>query len=77
MKIWQFKYNSNEYKRFIFPKDEMLDSSDGIEIIINLESKEFVAKKINVMELRLGDDWVLYQENTFPSSLFREFLNSL
>lgn len=77
IRIFANKNNTPQNKRFIFPKDEIDNSTNGIEIVSDLEKKEFFAKSINLSEIEEDENWVLYNDNTFPSSLFREFLEQL
>lgn len=76
-KVLQFKHYTEEYKKFIFPKNDTADSIEGIEVTVDLTKKEFVVRKVNLIDYNSDDNWLPYLDNTFPSSLLREFLNSL
>ena len=75
-KILAHKGNTQRNKKFRIPKDNNLGGTDWIEISIDNDKGEFIAKKINSSAAE-DHEWLIYNDSTFPSSLLREFLNGV
>jgi hypothetical protein len=74
IKILIHRKSSSLYKRFLFPKDQSVDCLQALEVTVDYAKNEFVAKKVKLANYKESEDWVLYDDSTFPSSLWREFL---
>ena len=60
IRIFANKNNTPQNKRFIFPKDEINNSTNGIEIVSDLVKKEFFARSISLSEIEEDENWVLH-----------------
>ena len=68
------KNNTEAIEKYIIPKSQETGNSDFVEITIDYSSNTFVAQKIKG-EINISDDWEVYNDFTFPSSLLKKFLH--
>jgi hypothetical protein len=73
MKLFRFRNNTKDFKKFLIPKSAEYNCTRWVEITVDFQLNEFVAKKVNG-EMNPSDEWEETQEYTFPSSLMSEFL---
>ena len=67
------KTSTSSKQTFTLPNNGKLDCNEWVEISIDFDSQEFIARKFNEKTYSL-QEWTVVENLTFPSSLFNRFL---
>lgn len=71
--VYVHKKNTDDYKRFLIPKNNGYNCKSWVEIEVDNIKKQFVAFKIE-NEVVPDEEWEIKYNYAFPSSLLTEFL---
>jgi hypothetical protein len=73
-KILKAIKSSSTFTKYLIAKNSDVNCEDWVEVCIDKTKNLFTAEKIKLKNI--GNEWIEFNDYTFPSSLLNEFLNS-
>ena len=75
MEIYKHKLNTELNRKFLIPRNRTESNTNWVEVQIDKKSEIFIAKKKVIEKIDL-EEWTIFDDYTFPSSILNEFLRS-